>query len=103
MAINDVKITSKSVNAENSIGSVIGGTPNSNPIAQLKQVNSVGIENLAEKGITLSENATTCEIMECIADVEGQGSGGSGGNVTIDSNGIVTLNASIDSQGTVNL
>lgn len=69
MAINDVKITTNSVNAENSIGALIGGTPNSNPIAQLKQVNSIGIENLAEKGVTLPEGLTTCEIMKRIADI----------------------------------
>ena len=40
---------------------------------QIIEVNNLGRNNLAEKGIKLSEDATTYEIMQSIADVSGGG------------------------------
>ena len=37
---------------------------------QIKAANNIGRVNLAEKGVTLPETATTCEIMQSITNVD---------------------------------
>lgn len=40
---------------------------------QIQKANALGIEKLAEKGVSIPENATTYEIMGSIANVESYG------------------------------
>lgn len=40
---------------------------------QIENVNAFGIENLKQKGITLSETATTYDIMKAILLIQGSG------------------------------
>lgn len=40
---------------------------------QIQTANALGIANLEEKGVSIPQNATTYEIMESIAKVEGSG------------------------------
>lgn len=40
---------------------------------QIQTANDLGVANLEEKGVSISKNATTYEIMESIAKVESSG------------------------------
>lgn len=43
--------------------------------AQIKNANALGRQNLTEKGVEISENATTFDIMTAIAEISGSGGG----------------------------
>lgn len=42
---------------------------------QIENANVLGRQNLTEKGVTVPDNATTYEIMQCIADISSGGGG----------------------------
>jgi hypothetical protein len=75
----------------------------------IKNVNALGISNLIKKGVIVSRDATTYEIMQKIADIEYEVENGSSINesgivesmIDIDDNGIVFGNISIDDNGIV--
>lgn len=70
MGLTDIKVTVETRNEENSINSIIGGTPLSDCNAQLKAANAKGIENLSKKGVKIGSNSSTDDIMNAIEKIE---------------------------------
>lgn len=83
------------------ISALIGGENTGVTIQQLKaqieDVNALGITNLAKKGVTVPQNATTYEIMQKILDIIYENEN----NSSIDASGMVEANIDIDNNGIV--